>query len=283
MNLLHASVAVCKKGHGICPDCRTKITLCSVCNKSFQNMRVRPLDDILRILPRRCKFHGCAEFVTATDDHEELCGYRPMACKTCDWKGCIKDIIDHVQTEFEPSDILRETAAGVVLRDCSSILAVLRYPHARRDLTANNLECFYPMLAYEQMLWLNFTTDLIREELRISIIFVPHQKFRSFFNVTFSMVKDRRVFRISSTIFPKDLLSNRDILFSLPFSTVERFIESDLTLVYSLNIEKIYWMISKQYIYWNMIIFINSVHINIKLLQSLETVYSIIIIIMVTL
>lgn len=239
LNLLHTPVAVCENGHGTCPDCRTKITLCSVCNKSFQNMRVRTLDDILRILPRRCKFNECAEFGTATDDHEELCGYRLTACKTCDWKGCVKDILDHVQTEFEPSDILRETTTGVVLRDCSSILGVLWYPRARRDLTANKLECFYPMLAYEQMFWLNFTTDLTREELRISIIFVPHQKFRSFFNVTFSMVKDRRVFRISSTIFPEDLLGNRDILFSLPFSTVKRFIEKDFTLVYSLNIKQI--------------------------------------------
>lgn len=247
LNLLHAPVAVCENGHGTCPDCRTKITLCSVCNKSFQNIWVRPLDDILRILPRRFKFDGCAEFVTATDDHEELRGYRPTACKTCDWKGCVKDIIDHVQTEFQPLDILRETNTGVVLRDCSSILEVLMYPHhVRNNLTANNLECFYPMLAYEQMFWLNFTTDLIRKELRISIIFVPHLKFRSSFNVTLSMVKDRRVFRISSTIFLEDLFNNKDILFSLPFSTVERFIEKDFTLVYSLNIEKIHWMISKQ-------------------------------------
>lgn len=203
-------------------------------------MRVRPLDDILRILPRRCKFNGCAEFVTAKDDHEELCGYRPTACKTCDWKGCVKDIIDHVQTEFEPLDILREKTTGVVLRDCSSILGVLWYPHhVRNNLTPNKLECFYPMLAYEQMFWLNFTTDLIREELRISITSVPQQKFTSLFNVTFSMEKDRRVFRISSTIFPEDLLSNRDVLFSLTFSTVERFIERDFTLVYSLNIDTI--------------------------------------------
>lgn len=202
-------------------------------------MRVRPLDGILRILPRRCKFNECAEFVMATYDHEELCGYRPTLCRTCDWKGCVKDIIDHVQTEFEPSDILRETTTGVVLRDCSSILGALWYPHARKDLTANKLECFYPMLAYEQMFWLNFTTDLIREELRISITFVPQQNFRSLFNVTFSMIKDRRVFRISSTIFPKDLIGNQGHLFSLPFSTVERFIERDFTLVYSLNMEKI--------------------------------------------
>lgn len=203
-------------------------------------MRVRPLDHILRILPRRCKFDGCAELVTETDDHEELCGYHPTACKTCDWKGCVKDIIDHVETEFHPLDILRETNTGVVLRDCSSILGVLWYPNnVRNNLTPNKLECFYPILAYEKMFWLNFTTDLIQKEIRISITSVPQQKFRSLLYVTFSMVKDRRVFRISSTLFPEDLLSNRDILFSLPFSTVERFIEKDFTLVYSLNIETI--------------------------------------------
>lgn len=274
-NLLQAPVAVCENGHGTCPDCRTKIPLCSVCKKSFQNMWVRPLDDILRILPRRCKFNVCPEFVTAKDDHEELCGYRPTACKTCDWKGCVKDIIDHVQTEFEPLDILREMTTGVVLRDCSSILGVLWYPHVRNNLTANKLECFYPMLAHEQMFWLNFTTDLLREEFIFSITSVPQQKFRSLFNVTFWVVKDRRVFRISSTIYPEDLLSkNRDILFSLPFSTVQRFIERDFTLVYSLNIETINWMISKQYVYWNMIVFLNPVQINSDLLTILVTVLS---------
>lgn len=233
LNLLHAPVTVCENGHGTCPDCRAKITLCSVCNKSFQNIKVRPLDDILSIIPRKCKFEGCEELVRVTDDHEELCGYRATACQTCAWTGCVKDIVDHVQTEFKPSGILREKniRENITFGTCST-------KRDTRVISASDLEVVIPLLAYEQMFWLRFTLDLEAEELRMSITSVPVKKMENLFKINFSIVNELKIFKVSSTMTLKDLSSNQVNFFSLSRKTIKCFVDSNNQLKYNLFIKK---------------------------------------------
>lgn len=223
LKFLHAPVAVCINGHGTCPDCRAKTTRCSICDESFQSLRVRPLDDILSIIFPRCKFEGCREVVRAADDHKKVCIYRPTACMTCKWKGCVKDIIEHIRDGFEHSEVLCERNIGKLL-----FLDI-------NDQYDKKTEQCIPMIAYEEFFWLSFRTYHDEKEVRLKITHVPRIKLQCWFKIKLTIPP--QVYEVSSIMSFNDLPGNRDNFLSLPYSTVKRVLDRGNGLTYNLSID----------------------------------------------
>lgn len=198
-----------------------------MCNKSFHNIRVIPFDNILSIIPHKCKFEGCEEVVRATDDHEEFCRYRPTACMTCEWKGCVKDIFDHIQNKFEPSEMM-----CVITNDRSSTFVFeFENPYDRK------LKRIFPHLAFGHLFWWKFTNDPESKEFLVTITCVPQDKKNYFFRIGLSIKQKNKTFSDSKLMSLKKCTINEDNFISLPSSLFQLMFDIDNVLSYSVCIQ----------------------------------------------
>lgn len=101
------NIVECNTGHSFCKDCARKSGgICSICNDKIQNVRNFALENAAACVERRCKWakDGCTEShikLPQWKDHIEDCEYSDYICplmaeSSCEWKGKLKDIKEHL-------------------------------------------------------------------------------------------------------------------------------------------------------------------------------------------
>lgn len=87
------------------------------------------------------------------------------------------------------------------------------------------------------MFWLRFTCDPEEEELRTTITSVPLKKMENLFKINFSIEKEQKIFKVSSTMTLKDLSSNQVNILCLSYTTIKCFLDKNNKLKYNFFIK----------------------------------------------
>lgn len=227
-NSLRPPVAVCESGHSTCPDCKAKILTCSLCRKSFLNVKNRQLDDILKVIPYLCRFEGCQILVKSNDDHEKWCKYRITDCKIhdCKWNSCVKDLVKHLKRDHPTITLIDETDI-----DQSCWHSDLNPQHKMSNW-------YIPVLVYGQFFWMHITNDPTDNTFKKSFYSLPEENIVNSFKITVTFVKGKREYSSSILVHPENLTNEDENCICLPSSFVDALISRDNKLYFNLTIEK---------------------------------------------
>ncbi|XP_046679657.1 E3 ubiquitin-protein ligase SINA-like 11 isoform X1 [Homalodisca vitripennis] len=133
---------LCQNGHGVCSTCRYGITVCPICAKAFVLQTSTLVNQLLECLPKLCPFteRGCP-IIMFQQDHEWFCQFRPTACKMkeCEWKGCVKDLVDHLEKEHN-----KEYLSGLTTESV---------PHTILENFSVNTRTSYPIMFKGNLFW----------------------------------------------------------------------------------------------------------------------------------
>lgn len=82
MDTVQLPVHLCANGHGVCGKCYNN-PQCPKCAQPFSSNTYTNvlLNKVLDLLPRKCRYDGCKEFITSGDEHEKWCEYQPTTGK----------------------------------------------------------------------------------------------------------------------------------------------------------------------------------------------------------
>lgn len=215
---------MCENGHSTCPDCKENISACPLCNKSFLNVIIRQLDDVLEVIPHLCRFEGCQVFVKTDDDHEKFCGYRKTDCKMakCDWKGCVAVLAEHIRIDH-------------IIVGMYSNHGRLKLIHCNPCETSFSHIC--PLLASGQFVWLIIANNAVKEIFKLTFTFILEENIEESFQVTFTLTNDKRKYSTSIIVFPENVKNEEEISICLPSSIVQSYLDSEgiLTCDVSMN------------------------------------------------
>ncbi|XP_046676850.1 uncharacterized protein LOC124365014 [Homalodisca vitripennis] len=137
------SARVCLNGHGICLACKTRSNrMCPICKVSVTDIKPVMLDQIIKRLPRICKFFqkGCESLVLVNDnDHETFCRYRQTECRIpqCGWRGVAGKLLEHLES-VHAKDLVRTASESKILMSFN---------------TKMNREGLCVIIAYNNIFW----------------------------------------------------------------------------------------------------------------------------------
>jgi E3 ubiquitin-protein ligase SIAH1 len=106
-------ITSCDNGHDACNVCKNLLGRCLICYRPFLNIRNLPLENLAKTSMFPCikRAYGCTETVPMDSvmEHQKSCPYSNFtACPfavmptlSCDWKGPVTTVGQHIQTHHE--------------------------------------------------------------------------------------------------------------------------------------------------------------------------------------
>lgn len=114
------SVRICLDGHGFCWDCKNRCNNnCPICCKPILNSKPVILNEIIKMLPKTCKYsgRGCDSLILPlVEEHENFCRFRQTYCRmsSCNWKGVAKDLLMHLE-KYHGNEMIRTATQTKIL------------------------------------------------------------------------------------------------------------------------------------------------------------------------
>jgi hypothetical protein len=108
MEYMVPPIKLCTNGHNICSTCRETVQCCPTCRAEFSDIRILPLENIVRRQKYPCanRTSGCSESFSIEHiaDYQAVCVYGKIKCPfhivhTCSWKGTKSDLKEHAKTK----------------------------------------------------------------------------------------------------------------------------------------------------------------------------------------
>lgn len=226
-NVLQSPVKQCNNGHVICKDCQTSVRNCPVCKEQFSLGKTKVFEDLLDILPHKCKHKDCPNFVEMGEDHEKWCGFQLTNCRYCDWKGCTKDIFHHVTNTHDKVHLMIENNLKMSINVSNKF---------------KTTDCIMPMFAYGQFLWMERKFCESSELCTTKFYLVPNGKLDNFFEIQVTLENAQNTYEISTRLLNECILKTEDThnSFSLHTSVLQQFLNKDSKKIpYKLVVRKL--------------------------------------------
>lgn len=232
LTTLRPPVSLCSSGHGICPDCKPHVNVCPTCREGFIQTNPLILHQLLEALPRSCQFKssGCTDVYILGGQHESLCSYRTVNCKTigCEWSGQNRKLQSHLtSSHIETTVVLQNEMKAEVKWDSF-------------DVSQDSFK-YIPFVAYDQVFWeyIHMNTDV--KKLCISF---THSSNGDSNNYDYYSVITFKKGHIQYTYTIKIPMDNNhgfddfyeEFCMTIPENMTSKFVNIDSSLVYNVHI-----------------------------------------------
>lgn len=198
-------VHLCANGHGVCGKCyNNSLNNCQKCAQPFSSNSYTNvlLNKVLDLLPRKCRYDGCKEFITPGDEHEKWCGYQPTTCKVekCEWTGCGKEISHHIVKDHYSIRQFSETNSK-----CSLFVELF-----------NETPC--TLFAHGHIFWVILSK--VENVLAVKFYHVPNGKIKSPLKITLGFENSKKSLSSSIYVTPDNVLDEEETSMSFVLSRV---------------------------------------------------------------
>lgn len=208
MDTIQLPVHLCANGHGVCGKCYNNLlNKCPKCAQPFSSSTYTNvlLNKVLDLLPRKCRYDGCKEFITSGDEHEKWCGYQATTCKVkkCEWTGCVNDIRHHI------------------VKDHNKLLLTSHFgennsKHNLFEALFSNTTC--TLFAYGHLFWVILSK--VENVLAVKFVYVPYGKIKSSLKITLGFENSKKSLSSSIYVTPENVLDEEEISMSFVLSRV---------------------------------------------------------------
>lgn len=207
MDTVQLPVHLCANGHGVCGTCYNN-PQCPKCAQPFSSNTYTNvlLNKVLDLLPRKCRYDGCKEFITSGDEHEKWCEYQLTTGKVekCEWTGSGNDIRYHIVQEH---------------------MEFLFTPHFSGKKSKCNLkiETFFnsttcTLFAHGHLIWVILSRDEIL--FAVKFVYVPNGKLKSSLKITLGFENSKKSLSSSIYVTPENVLDEEETSMSFVYHRV---------------------------------------------------------------
>ncbi|XP_054283439.1 E3 ubiquitin-protein ligase Siah2-like [Macrosteles quadrilineatus] len=183
LEALQKDTTSCINGHCICTNCRGKQ---ETCRRTFSNVVQNCLvSQVLDVIPHTCRYKNCWYLVTAKDDHESYCAYKPTQFKNCEWQGPAVELTDHFKQEHPEKMVFLEKTQPI-RTFCENF---------KTDFTFTS-----QFSIYGHFLWLVKDLNVATGVLKFTFIPVFCDKPKHDINVKVSFQADEKEYKVSTRV-----------------------------------------------------------------------------------